>query len=123
MTTVRRWFLRIQQNDRDLQSRPIPGCPKAARTAEAIQKVQDCLNQDSRQTVREIGFQCNLSKDTVHRILTKELKVKRIASRFVRGSNNIFWHSACSAAKSLGQSALRQTKESASQILSHINHP
>ena len=41
----------------------------------------------------------------------------------IRGSNNIFWHSACSAAKSLGQSALRRTKESASQILSHINHP
>ncbi len=41
----------------------------------------------------------------------------------VRGCVNMFWHSACSAVKSLGQSALRRTKESASQILSRINHP
>ncbi len=46
-----------------------------------------------------------------------------LAAMILRGSNNIFWHSACSAVKSLGQSALRRTKESASQILSQINHP
>ncbi len=32
-------------------------------------------------------------------------------------------HSACSAAKSLGQSALRRTKESAGLVLSPLNHP
>ncbi len=41
----------------------------------------------------------------------------------VRGCINIFWHSACSVAKSLGQSALRRTKELASLTLSWLNHP
>ncbi len=83
VSTIRRWYLRIQQDDKDLQSRPIPRRPKSARTVDAINKVQECLERDTRQTVRELGFECGLSKDTVHRILTKELKVKRIASRFV----------------------------------------
>ncbi len=83
VSTVRRWYLRLQEDDWNLNSKPIPGCPRAARTADAIDKVRECLERDTRMSVREIGFECNLSKDTVHRILTKELKVKRIASRFV----------------------------------------
>ncbi len=83
VTTVRRWFLRIQADDSDLKSRQIPGRPRSSRTAEAIQKIQACLDHDTRQTVRELGYECGISKDTVHRILTKELKVKCIASRFI----------------------------------------
>ncbi len=41
----------------------------------------------------------------------------------LRGSIKIFCHSASSAAKSLGQSALRRTKELASLTLSRVNHP
>ncbi len=83
VSTIRRWYLRIQNNDRDLQSRPIPGRPRSACNAEAIQKIRDCLECDTRQTVREMAYECSLSKDTIHQILTKELKLKRIASWFV----------------------------------------
>ncbi len=83
VSTIQRWYLRIQNNDHDLQSSPIPGRPRSARNAEAIQKIRDCLERDTRQTVREMVYECSLSKDTVHQILIKELKVKRIASRFI----------------------------------------
>ncbi len=40
----------------------------------------------------------------------------------ILGYINKFCHSACSVVKSIGQSVLRRTKESASLILSQINH-
>ncbi len=83
VSTIRHWYLRIQNDENDLQSRPIPRRPRSSRTAEAVDKVRECLEKDTRQTVREIAFECGLSKDCVHRILVQELSLKRIASRFV----------------------------------------
>ncbi len=83
-STVHRWFLRIQNDQAvDLKGGQSSGRPCSTRTAANIAAVKACVDEDSRQTVRQIAVDTGISRPTVHRILTKELKLKNIASRFV----------------------------------------
>ena len=58
------------------------GCPELI-TEEMVKKVKDSADADRRQTVREISIVFNLSKTSVHRIRTNELKMSRVCAWLV----------------------------------------
>ncbi len=63
--------------------KPRSGCPRFARTAHNIRHIQQLLRQDSRHSIRELATLTRTSVGSAHRIVTKELKLHKIASRFI----------------------------------------
>ena len=57
--------------------------PRTSRTQETIQRVQEKIREDCRRTVRELASVLDLSKSTVHRILTEDLKLRNVCSVWV----------------------------------------
>jgi oligoribonuclease (3'-5' exoribonuclease) len=48
-----------------------------------IAVVKNCIDADRRQTVREISEIVDISKTTVHRIMSDELNMSRVCARWV----------------------------------------
>lgn len=57
--------------------------PRPSRTRESVQRVQEKIQEDCRRTVRELATDLNMSKSTVHRILTEDLKLRNVCSVWV----------------------------------------
>ena len=57
--------------------------PKSASRIEIVSKVKEIIKGDARFTVRDIARKVGISLSTLHLILKKYLKVKKISARWV----------------------------------------
>ncbi len=80
-STVQRWILKFPQ-DESVKDKPCPGRPKV-RTAAKVQKLTRAVQIDKRSSVRELADQVKISKDSVHRMLRKDLHLKKKPSKWV----------------------------------------
>ena len=62
---------------------PKSGRPKSASRKEIISKIKEIIEGDARFTVRDIAQKVGISLSTVHLILKKHLKVRKISARWV----------------------------------------
>ena len=84
LRNVYRWYRYFNKEGRtSLIDRSRCGAPVKKRTQENIDRVQELILNDRRLTVDIISDELNLSKTIVHRILTENLKMKRVASKVV----------------------------------------
>ncbi len=82
--SVHNWCRKFEANpDLTILDQPRAGCPRFARTQRKIREVGHLLREDSRRSIHELSLLTNVSMGTVHRIITKELKMCKITSRFV----------------------------------------
>ncbi len=82
--SVRNWVRKFEANPQlSCLDKAHPGCPRFAQTQRKINSVRRFLGEDARHSIREIAVLCGISVGTAHRIVTKELKLHKIASRFV----------------------------------------
>ncbi len=80
---VRVWHKRFLNGETSVKDKKRPGRPRSVRTDEAVQKVNQLLGQDRRQTVRDMADQLSISKTTLHTILKKEMKLSKLCPKFV----------------------------------------
>ena len=76
--TVRRWKKKF---DSGVES--IKNAPKSASRKEIVSKIKEIIEGDARFTVRDIARKVGISLSTVHLILKKHLKVRKISARWV----------------------------------------
>ena len=81
--TVRTWHKKFEQGRTLTKDLKRPGCPRTARTPEAVQQVSALLGQDCRSTVRELSTEIGVSKSSVHSILKKDLNLSKVAPKFI----------------------------------------
>ena len=74
--TVRRWKF-----DSGVES--IKNAPKSASRKQIVSKIKEIIEGDARFTVRDIARKVGISLSTVHLILKKHLKVRKISARWV----------------------------------------
>ena len=65
------------------QNSPKSGWPKSASRKEIVSKIKEIIEGDARFTVRDIARKVGISLSTVHLILKKHLKVRKISARWV----------------------------------------
>ncbi len=82
-TTCRHWFLRRSEGDMSVADRPRPGPAVSVRHPETTAAVEDMLSDDRRATVRQIAHNMKISRGSAHRILKKDLKLKKKAPKFI----------------------------------------
>ena len=81
--TVRRWKKKFESGVESIKNAPKSGRPKSASRKEIVSKIKEIIEGDARFTVRDIARKVGISLSTVHLILKKQLKVRKISARWV----------------------------------------
>ena len=81
--TVRRWKKKFESGVESIKNAPKSGRPKSASREEIVFKIKEIIEGDARFTVRDIARKVGISLSTVHLILKKHLKVRKISARWV----------------------------------------
>ena len=79
--TVRRWKKKFESGVESIKNASKSGRPKSASRKEIVSKIKEIIEGDARFTVRDIARKVGIS--TVHLILKKHLKVRKISARWV----------------------------------------
>ena len=81
--TVRWWKKKFESSVESIKNAPKSGRPKSASCKEIVSKIKEIIEGDARLTVRDIARKVGISLSTVHLILKKHLKVRKISARWV----------------------------------------
>ncbi|XP_060080781.1 histone-lysine N-methyltransferase SETMAR-like [Ylistrum balloti] len=80
--TVRGWKNKFESGVESIKNAPKSGRPKSASRKEIVSKIKEIIG-DARFTVRDIARKVGISLSTVHFILKKHFKVRKIPARRV----------------------------------------
>ena len=81
--TVRRWKKKFESDVESIKNASKSGRPKSASRKEIVSKIMEIIEGDARFTFRDIARKVGISLSTVHLILKKHLKVRKISARWV----------------------------------------
>ena len=81
--TVRRWKSKFESGVESIKNAPKSGRQKFASRKEIVSKIKEIIEGDARFTVRDIARKEGISLSTVHLILKKHLKVRKMFARWV----------------------------------------
>lgn len=82
-STVSRWSNRFRGGRVNIHDDPRPGRPKTSTDERNVKRVADALEQDRRATCEELSEVTGISPASVYRILTNDLKKRKISARWV----------------------------------------
>ena len=74
---------KIESGVESIKNASKSGRPKSATRKEIVSKIKEIIEGDARFTVRDIARKVGISLSTVHLILKKHLKVRKISARWV----------------------------------------
>ena len=79
--TVRQWKKKFESGVESIKNAPKSGGPKSASRIEIVSKIlKEIIEGDARFTVSDIARKIGISLSTVHLILKKHLKVRKISA-------------------------------------------
>jgi len=81
--TITMWMKKFKSGKTTIEDEPRPGRPRSVVTDKNIEKVREIIKQDARYTVHDIVQMRGISSGSVHFILRKCLKVRRITARWI----------------------------------------
>ena len=82
-TQVFDWFRRFKDGRTSVESDPRSRRPSTSRNEEMIAKVRTIVRNNRRLTVRQIADDCEISVGSCDTILTDDLHMKRVCTKFV----------------------------------------
>ena len=77
------WFSRFKAGRTSIDDDERSGRPVSSSTPEMIERVRQIIREDRRRTIDEVSMLVGISHGTCHKILTEDLKMRRVASKFV----------------------------------------
>lgn len=81
--TITRWMKKFKSGKTTIEDEPRLGRPWSVVTNKNIEKVREIIKQDARYTVHDIVKMTGISPGSVHFILRKCLKVRRITACWI----------------------------------------
>ena len=82
-TAVYKWVKRFSEGRESVTDEERSGRPATSRTKENIAKVRQNMCENRRLTVRSIAEQVNIDRETVRKILTEDLDMKKVCAKMV----------------------------------------
>uniref|UniRef100_A0A8C4QX94 Mos1 transposase HTH domain-containing protein n=1 Tax=Eptatretus burgeri TaxID=7764 RepID=A0A8C4QX94_EPTBU len=77
------WHKRFKEGRGEVEDDPRSGRPSTSRTVDNIECVKQMVRADRRLTVRMIGEELSINKDTVWSIITENLEMRTVYSKMV----------------------------------------
>ena len=82
-TAVYWWVKRFSEGRESVTDEERSGWPTTSRTKENIAKIRQILRENRRLTVRSIAEQANIDRETVSKILTEDLDMRKVCAKMV----------------------------------------
>ncbi len=84
-TQTRAWHKKFREGDLDtvIKDQPRSGCGRSGHSQTNINVIQTQVNQDRRQSVRQISAETGISRSSVQRILRKDLRLHPVSAKFM----------------------------------------
>jgi len=82
-TAVYKWVKRFSEGSKSVPDEEGSGWPETSRTEENIAKVHQIVRENRRLTVRSIAEQVNIDRETVRKILTEDLDMRKVCAKMV----------------------------------------
>jgi len=82
-TAVYKWVKRFPKGRESVTDEERSGQPSTSRTEENIAKVRQIVRENHRLTVRSIAEQVNIDRETVRKILTEDLDMRKVCAKMV----------------------------------------
>jgi len=83
-TAVYRWVKRFSERRESVTNEESSGRPATSKTEENIAKVRQIMRENRRLTVRSIAERVNIDRETVRKILTEDLDMRKLCAKMVR---------------------------------------
>jgi len=80
-TAVYKWVKRFSEGRESFTDEERSGRPATSRTEENIAKFRQILRENRRLTVRSIAEQVNIDRETVRKILTENLDMRKVCAK------------------------------------------
>ena len=82
-TTVYKWVKRFSEGRESATDEQRSGQPATSRTEENIAEIHQIVRENRRMTVRSIAEQVNINRETVSRILTEHVDMRKVCAKMV----------------------------------------
>jgi len=82
-TAVYKWIKRFSEGRESVTDEERSGRPATSRTEENIAKVRQIVRENRRLPVRSIAEQVNVDRETVRKILTEDLDMRKVCEKMV----------------------------------------
>jgi len=82
-TTVYKWVKRFSEVRESVTDKERSGRPATSRTEENIAKVRQIMRENRQLTVRSIAKQVNIDRETVRKILTEDLDMRKVCAKMI----------------------------------------
>ena len=82
-TAVYKWVKSFSEGRESVTDEERSGRPATSRTEENIAKVGQIVRENCRLTVRSIAEQVNIDRETVRKILTEDLDMRKLCAEMV----------------------------------------
>ena len=82
-TAVYKWVKRFYEGRESVNDEKRSGRPATSRTEENLAKVRQIVRENRRLTVRSIAEQVNIDRETVRKILTEDLDMRKVCTKMV----------------------------------------
>jgi len=86
-TAVYKWVKRFSEGRESATDDERSGRPATSRTEENIAKVRQILRENRRLTVRSIAEQVNIDRETVRKISTEDLDMRKACAKGPKGAH------------------------------------
>jgi len=82
-TAVYRWVKRFSTGRQSVTDEERSGRPATSRTEENIAKIHQTVRENHRLTVKSIAQQMNINRETVRKIITEDLDMRKVCAKMV----------------------------------------
>jgi len=82
-TQVFEWSAWFKRGEMSVEDHPHSGCPSTSRSDDNVEKIRQKFNKDRQYTIDKISEVMGVSWSSCHWILTMDLKMRRVAAKFV----------------------------------------
>jgi len=82
-TAVYTWVKCFSEGRETVTNKERSGRPSTSRTEENIAKIRQIVRENRRLTVRSIAEQVNIDRETVRKILTEDLDMRKVCAKMV----------------------------------------
>ena len=82
-TAVYKWVKRFSEGRESVTDEERSGRPGTSRTKENIAQVRQIVRENRRLAVRSIPEQVNIGRETVRKILTEDLDMRKVCAKMV----------------------------------------
>ena len=82
-TAVYKWVKRFSEGRESVTDEERSGRPATSRTEENIANIRNILRENRRLTIRSIGEQVNIDRETVRKIFKEDLDMRKVCTKMV----------------------------------------